>query len=733
MHRILGRTLIALSLSLAGFLGTMYWYESGTPKASRNSDAPIARITSAIKEVQRKPQRRVIWEGVLENDELYPGDSVRTTKNAAARFELIKSGAQVRVEPESLIVLEENDKGLTLDFLEGNLFVQMNGGDTGVDALKVRAGSGEVQMTSADLSLSKNGTGLVNLEVHRGQADLVQSGKTTALKKSNLVVLTEKGAQVSTERMDLIKPSAGENILLNVTRGDKFDVEWKPLPAGYQIKAEVGPTHAQMSTLPIRGEGSIGRMRLALKPGAWVIKLTATPSEGSRLAQLTSTTVPFVIESKIAPNLIEPRGGSTVLMQTSPEHITAFHWVNRHLPTNQILEVASDDKFKTLVSKQNLSSDADTASAPLKEGKYFWRVTSYLASKSTGSTKPEALTSETKMFLLTAKAQTKPPKLLEPGPELHISLSDAKHRGVKMTWEKVEGVEQYQAGLERRDGEKWIPILKRELESMNELMSPGLESGVYRWQVGSLDPKGEVKLSEFRGFTVDALPRLEWTGVRSPDVIEYHSAKPVIGVSWKAFVAGVGPVSNPRRADSVVSYYRVHISAAKVNANSAKSEVKPDETITSKQNSLTKELGDDGDYEMQVEAYNSADELIAQSAVRTITVRPRPLLPAPEWTGSTPDKIDSDGKGNVSFEWKEVTGAKAYVMSLISVDGEVVSSQKVTRPTASATNMKPGQYKVQVKTIDAYQRAGLSGAARTVDVRNNGDIPVPKIKGMKVK
>jgi hypothetical protein len=211
-----------------------------------------------------------------------------------------------------------------------------------------------------------------------------------------------------------------------------------------------------------------------------------------------------------------------------------------------------------------------------------------------------------------------------------------------------------------------------------------------------------------------------------------------VTVSWKTPKLPSLPDGKGGRIAPSVSYYKLRIkdtphenssSPFKTDTESANSS----EWNIVKQNSFTKEFAKDGTYVVQLEAYDLADELVAESAERTVTLQPRPLLPAPEWAKATPEKIESDGKGNVKFEWEEVSGARGYVMSLISADGEVVSKKQVNRTTASLENMKPGQYRVQVKTLDMYQRPGSDGAPRSVDIRNNGNIPVPKIKALKVK
>src|SRR3954468_13264539 len=127
MKKNLWRVAVALIISSGGFVGTVVWFESGKAESQRGDKRPRARLNNSNNEVQRKPLKRVIWESINRNDELFPGEAVRTAPNADARLFFLKSGTMVHLEPDSLVVLEETEKGLSLDFLQGNLFVQSQG------------------------------------------------------------------------------------------------------------------------------------------------------------------------------------------------------------------------------------------------------------------------------------------------------------------------------------------------------------------------------------------------------------------------------------------------------------------------------------------------------------------------------------------------------------------------------------------------------------------------------
>jgi hypothetical protein len=154
---------------------------------------------------------------------------------------------------------------------------------------------------------------------------------------------------------------------------------------------------------------------------------------------------------------------------------------------------------------------------------------------------------------------------------------------------------------------------------------------------------------------------------------------------------------------------------------------------TTKQTLFDIPVASEGEYDAVVEAVNAKGQTIAQTETRTFKVKRRPLLPAPQWAQNTPETIKSDAKGNLSLNWQEVDGAQHYLMILENEDGKVVEQKEVTRTTASLNRLKPGQYKVKLKSVDSLKRPGLESPAKPVVVPSLSDIRAPKIKQMKVK
>ncbi|MGE3682763.1 MAG: hypothetical protein AB7G93_13645 [Bdellovibrionales bacterium] len=717
MKRNFWRVFAALVISAGIFLGTRHWYISSQPKHIDSHHKPVARLSESVNEVQRKPVKRVIWENITRNEELYAGEAVRTSPDSEAKLLFLKTGTLIHLEPDSLVVLEENAEGLSLDFLQGNLFVESGGQTPGAAAggLTLKTGSGEIKLQSgteegkASLALSRDQKGRVNLEVFAGKAQLQQGSKTVSLEKDKATVLTEKGVSAVSERMQLRFPAAGDTILLNLERGERFEPSWEPLPLGYVVTAEIGPTRSRLT--PVKGaeaHGEKGKLGFQQKPGKWYLRLTARSTDPAR-PPLMSLVTPFEIQPKTPPSLLEPKHQSVMLKKT-PEEDVQFSWLNRHTFLSQVLEVATDAQFRNTIARANLKSGETAYSASLKDGPYFWRVTGYMETKG----KPEPLSSPAAQFTVSSSWEIKPARLLLPANNSSIPFAEAQKDGITFQWEASPGVARYEILVRKQAGEQWKSVFEKQtVANLSRVVR--VTPGLYEWHVVSLDSKEtKGKLSDTFRFTVEDQPQIEW--VRSEPRVEYEFTTPTpsLRAEWK-------PVSG-----SVASYrFRV-----KPTESVSDSEVR---WTTTKQTMFDIPLPAEGAYESVVEAVNSKGQVIAQSAPKVFEVKRRPLLPPPQWLAQTPDVLKSDARGNLTFGWEQVEGADHYLLIVENSQGQLLQRTTVERNTASLKRLKPGQYQVRVQSVDALKRPGPNGEVKKIEVPDTSDIRAPKIKALKVK
>ena len=683
MHRQFKRLSLALGASVTGLALTLTWYYAGQPKhrAEDGRDA-VARLTESTDEVQRRETTRVIWESLSLNDDLFTGEAIRTSAHASAKIRL-NTGVIIHLDPDSLVVLDQNDHGLALEFLEGNLFVQ--GADAaGARGVTLKTGQGEVSLAQADVSLSKSALGDVDLQVYRGQAQLKRGDQTTALDQDRGATLSKTGVNERGDQLKLLSPRAGEVVLLNFGGGDRLPLSWGKLEPGYRVNVAVGPTRANLSPLPVSFPGELGSAQLTLKPGKWFVRLSAVKAGAPDLASLM---IPFELAPRAAPALLEPSPDQPVL-KTSPAQAVRFRWLNRHPFAQQLLEVATDERFTKITSRQKLGGAIDQHDLTLADGTYFWRVTGFPNATARG------LASAGQRLRVTSSTALEVTTLERPVDHQRVSVTESHGRGVVFTWRAGATSPQTLTVRDAR-GE----VVFHADTATGTARTTDLNAGVYRWSVGTAAP---FELIIFE------TPRLAWTN--QTELLEYAEAKPSLNLAWDAVPAAAN--------------YRYRVAAADADLKQS-----PWRTVPRAE--LHDAVPSDGSYQVEVEALAKDGSALAAAPVRTVQVRRRAPLAAPAWPAGV-GQLTSDARGNVALEWNAVEGARGYVLSVTNGEGQVVR-KTFGRGPAALNRLKPGQYQLKVHGVDEFDRAGVESSIKILDVPNASDIRAPKIRAMKVR
>lgn len=706
MNRNIKRVAFALIVSASSFAGTVLWFNSVEKEAPVVDRAPIALLNESINEVQRQPVKRVIWENVTTNESLFAGDRIRTSSSAEAKIRLLKSGTVIHLEPDSLVILEENEKGLSLDFLEGNLFVQSADGGAS-DDITLKSGANQVKLNSADLSLSRDQSGAVNMAVFKGSAELSQGDKKIALNKETSATLSESGASVDLDRIQVVSPHPGDAVLLNLIRNENLIVAFKQLNPAYKVSVEWGSTRSNLKPLPAVAFGDQGKIAFEAKSGKWFMRLVANSEDpGLNIKQMSSNIFPVTINPKAAPTIVEPTAAEPVIKGGSDKPV-AFRWLNRHKFVSQTIEVATDKDLKDIKIKKTFEDQTAKYEEVLPQGKYFWRVTGVVESQG----KTESLMSPVMSFAAQDKWELRAPTLIAPAHKNHLSYLGSQKDGVGLKWQAPIGVKKFDVLVRRKKGNDWEVLTQSTVDvDIFRIMDP--KPGLYQWRVTSWHPENSSKKdSEAWTFTVGEMPKVEWA--EAAPLYEFSTPTPTLRAQWKP-------------SERAPSAYRFRV----IPKNNPSAEAKWESTTNTFYEAA---LPSEGEYTAYVEALNERGQTIAASEGKTFQLKKFLLLPAPNWSQNTPENLQSDAKGNLSFAWEPVTGADHYIMVLEEDSGKVIEKRKITRTTASFSRLRPGNYKVHLKSVDTQKRPGDKAASKALVVPATSDINAPKIKSMKVK
>lgn len=700
------RLIIAFIISLTCFASTIYWYRSTAPKKrARVQKNAIATLVGFDNIVQRKPVSQVIWEGITKDDELFSGESIRTASSSEARIQFLKSGTVIELEPNSLIVLEESEGEVALNFLKGNIFLNQEASSSNATAaLTIKTGQNEIKVSKAQLSLSKAKENAdVNLEVFGGQAQLTQKdGQTLELDKSKSGTLTQKGLDVSQQKLEVLSPLPGDPVYFDPVKGETLPVTWNKLPPGYVVTFHSGTRRSKLTRQPnLSANGEKGQMQVQPKAGKFFWRIIAE-STNKNLPLLKSPIFPIKMIAKLAPTPILPKDQDQLVLDNDLNKVK-FKWANKSRLENLYLQVAKDKALKNIVLEQALPSKRNSMDLELKEkGLYYWRITGYMNING----KSEALASSLQNFQLGFKQVLTPPKLKSPINGYNLSYVKSQKSGVTFTWEPVPGIEKYKLKLITPDKKE---LFYDSLQSVYNLKD--LPFGTYSWSVASVSHNNQLSAySKDRQFQVKSLPKIEIT---SEKIYQYYTAQPELNFEWTT-------------STNKVNKWRYKLKPK------AQKEFDSKWVITS-QPSTKVPLKSDGLYEVIIEGITESNKIGARSDLTTLEVKARPLLPAPIYPAHLPPVLKSSASGTIKVVWQPVEGAQMYKVQLKQANGELLSEQNASSNETQFNRLHPGDYKVSVQAIDNHQRPGPYSLEKRVEVPSVSNIKAPTLKGIQIK
>lgn len=694
MPKTARRLFVATLFSATGFAATFMWYKLTESKDTGYSTAkPIARLVSTVNDVQKKSVAKIIWQTAIDNEVLRVGEAIRTAANSEARIEFLGSNTAIDLEPDSAIVLQENDGKLSLDFLKGNILVKSDSGGTasGGQDITLKSGGKEIALGKSEITLGKNKTGDLDVQV--------LTGKVSGLDG------------LSTNKIKILRPLPGSPIYVNPKENDFAKIHWQTLPLGYQVFVEEGSSRDNLKPVPGAVElGEKGLVSANLTVGKGFFRLIAR-SQNPALPELSSAIIRMHVIAKIAPTPLAPEKDAVVkLNKLNPD--LELLWSNPAGFEKLILEIATTPDLKQKVKVEHLSQATQYKFTPEKGATYYWRVSGVLDGKT------EVISSAVQKFNLTLLNELLPPLLESPAQNEKIQFDSIKTKGLVLSWKASIGAQRYKVKLEKniaangRTPASSETIYAEEGEQLQAKLKD-LKPGAYSWTVAAIGAKDEnSKPSEKRSFSVQTLPTLNWADGKLREDYYYLTLKPSLALKWE-------------KGDLLATSWRIRI-------YKGDSELNP---IVQKVNTTGAEMSvpEDGAYTAEIEAYNDREVLIAKSQSREIKVAPAPLLPAPQFSSVVPSEIEASRSGTASVQWQQVPGANKYMVSIKTPNGEVSKEISFNKEEAALSGLMPGDYNISLRSVDEHGRMGPEGEARKLKVPAESNLRAPKLKGVKIK
>ncbi len=700
MNRFTKRVIVASLLSILGFALTFTWYNlTDTFDFQSKNAKPVARLVSFENEVQRKPVTKLMWQPVSGNEILYAGEAIRTGLDAQAVIEFLNSDTKIDLEPESAVVIEESSGDLALNFLQGNMYVKSDGkvGDT---QLTVKSGGKNIALGKSEISLGKTAGQDLNLQVLNGSAQVDMNGKTVTL---------DEGKSLEGGIVKITHPLQDEPLYVDPKMRELVEFTWQPLSPKYKVFLEAGPT--RNSLRPAAGAsaaGDQGKVKAGVKPGRVYYRLVARSDDPS-LKELSSPILRTTVYAKTPPTLLEPENMDRVSVSLSQPTLK-FAWTDNSNFEKVLFEISRDAGMKKISFHKEIKDASDYFLDIKTAGVYYWRLSGYLK----GVAQPVA--SDIHSFTLDVNRQLPTPRVIRPAKADKMPFERVQENGVLFAWEAVPGATHYVLKLEDVAG-KTEP--KSYETKLSEIRVKDLSAGSYKWTLTAKNSKESSKPTEIASLALTELPALPWADGKTLDEQYYISLRPSADLKWAA-----GPKGTKT--------YRLRFTG---EGTPFSSESPAREIAATQAGSVQSELAvpKEGRYLVEVEALDGDGQALARTPTREVRIFPAPLLPAPEFAASTPEKLEASQSGQVQVEWQPVQGAETYTLLIKDAAGEKRKEVSSQEAQSLLRGLMPGEYKISLRSVDQHGRPGPEGEERILRVPATSSLRAPKVKGVKVK
>lgn len=705
------RVIFAAALSLAGALATYYWAKSHRATVSAGGPNAVARLVSSSNEVMRRPAQRLIWQTITGNESLFPGEAVRTTSEAEAQIEFLGQETTIRLDPDSVIEIQEHDGGINIDFLKGNLFIQSESANS---KITVQSGEEKIAVAKSQIAVAKTAVaGPMDVEVFRGDARVTDKhGKVQA-------------KPVNDGKIKVLRPKPDDVIYIKPDAGELVSFYWEPIDSAYEVALEIGSSRNSLGKVdglpPARG--SVGHLQAPLTMHSPLYFRLVAKSARTDLPVRASSVLRAEVRPKIAPFLLEPPRNAILKPEVDQAQRAKglkvdFRWTNAGELTDLWIEVARSADLKDMIHSGKASEQLGQVIDVLPDpGRVYWRVSGRLPGTR------QMISSPLQSFVIQKLGQEAitRPVLRLPKAQAILGLLEAREKGVELSWNAVKNAVEYEVKLRplsdvKPSAAEPAVMAQMQTQVVKELAATfrDLPTGTYVWSVSAKDEYDQASPeSESRRFKIEGVPVLAWADGHLSTKFIYRTEKPLLRAAW---VRGPGqPVS-----------WRVRLGTAREPASDSDWRIvqKPEYQFS---------LQEPGTYLVEAESLDATGVVLARTQVRTVEVEPAPLLPPPDFASEMGDVIQGGQEGQVDLQWQAVPGASSYQLQVKDEEGKVIHSERTKATRTSIEKVKTGEYEVSVQTVDAAGRLGPESPAKALHVPEYSDVPAPKLKTINVK
>lgn len=444
-----------------------------TAKIEAGDAEQIGVITFKKRVSQRKYGTQVIWEEIEQNSPVYVNDSIRTAERSEAVVKL-KDGTSLELDENSMIVLAKSEGAININFAQGAMFARRaEVAAEGSPAVNIVAGAATVSIEKSDVKLAQSEKEDLNLTVAKGSA-VIKTGeeeKVLAVNQNAVVLKDAKVAQVRDVKLRLLSPEPNKYIVTG-EEAPAVNFTWEPTGDEAGVFFELSRDRGFASIIKrarVKGESISERV----PAGEYYWRIASEDKASGKTDYSDSRKISIVSDRPVS--LLSPDDMAKYsFVSSSP--IIRFRWSKNELASGYVLEVARDANFKDIVVTSS-AAISEQALDSLREGTYFWRVSSKIAIAKDYSGK-----SATRKFVVEKKRQVSPTELISPHDGALMSALQVRNKGVLLSWKLVEGVASYEIILSKNKDFSKSEVQQTISGNFIRLMKD-LPAGSYFWKV----------------------------------------------------------------------------------------------------------------------------------------------------------------------------------------------------------------------------------------------------------
>lgn len=231
------RIAIVAVFSFGGVVLSYLMLKPKTPFVHSMGQITLAKVLHLSNEVQKKSRGDLIWQVLLQGDQLAQGDFVRTSMDSAVEIQFIQGHSKLRLGPETTVVIERlKDEKLELNMIRGDLMIQA----TDIkNMVSVKTKEAEISLNNATAGVSLDKSGKLALEVFSGEVKARNESGENIVKQNENALISGLGIVKNENFFQMLAPKVSETIFLN-GRNPFMELSWVEHKNKFQYQLFIG-------------------------------------------------------------------------------------------------------------------------------------------------------------------------------------------------------------------------------------------------------------------------------------------------------------------------------------------------------------------------------------------------------------------------------------------------------------------------------------------------------------